>query len=415
MANNINNTSIDFIIGLPPDNLHEDTNTVIRNSMPIVKISPGVPSFTGGITLFNRRPLFTGAGKNKNEISYSSLLQKENFTLNQYSNQGTVDGGIMVAFQADSFPTDSFTNEYGENFLQSFTDVASEKAASLMQMMGASNADQALNRIMSGAGKSGGVIGKGLEAAYKTAKKTLGGFLNTMPGGKSLTGGLGLVSSLAAGSRIDFPMLWKSSGFQPSYTMTVRLYNPNPANEESTKKYIIGPIAALMLLGIPISRDGKTYSWPFIHKIQSPGIYDLDPAFISNITVIKGGDQQQISYQQRMSIVDVRIDFGSLYNSILAGRQSTGRPTLTSYLNSMKTEKSGIKQFSSLGQTSEEVIGTQATQATSLLISKDQAPTATEITDEEKQNPPNRVSQVAQDIADSLINQLPRSLRVLID
>jgi len=405
-------SAIDFIIGLPPDNLHSDTNTVIRNSMPLCKIYPGVPSFTEGITLFRRRSLFTSSseGKNKSETSYLKLLNDQGFTLNQFSNQ-LKEGYLLVAFQADSFPTDSFTNEYGENFLQSFTDVASEKAASLMQIMGARNATQALKELTTGLRKGGGSIGKGIATGLETAQKTAGNIISAIPGG---SGAASLVNSLAAGSRVDFPMLWKSSGFQPSYTMTIRLYNPNPGSEESTRKYIIGPIAALMLLGMPISQDGKTYSWPFIHRIQSPGIYDLDPAFISNITVIKGGDQQQISYKQKLGMVDVRIDFGSLFNSILAGRHSSGRPTLRSYLDGMSSTKSGVKRFSTVGLTQAEIESNKKIDLLDHLLDleKNQAPTTDEITDEEKQNPPDRISTAIKSAADTLIDLIPSGLKI---
>ena len=145
-------------------------------------------------------------------------------------------------------------------------------------------------------------------------------------------------------------MVWKSSGFQPSYTLTVRLYNPDPGSRESTHKFITGPLAAIMLLGIPISTDTITFSWPFIHRIFSPGIYDLDPAFISNITVIKGGDQQQISYKQRLGIVDVRIDFGSLFSTMLATKGNpSNRPTLKKYLEGISGQdsyKKGVRNFS---------------------------------------------------------------------
>lgn len=407
----INSSTIDFIIGLPPDNLVGDTNTVLRNSMPLCRIYPGVPSYTEGLTLFRRASSFASEGKNKNSLSYLNLLRREGFNLNQFSNQMS-QGCILVAFQADSFPTDSFTNEYGENFLQSFTDVASEKAASLMQIMGARSAGAAIEKLTTGLEKGGGAVGKGIATGMKAAQKTASSVLSAIPGA---TGAANLVSALAAGSRIDFPMLWKSSGFQPSYTMTVRLYNPNPGSDSSTKKYIIGPIAALMLLGIPITQDGKTYSWPFIHKIQSPGIYDLDPAFISNITVIKGGDQQQISYKQKLGVVDVRIDFGSLYNSILAGSTSSGRPTLSSYLDGMQTSKSGVKKFSSTGLTQSQVASNHGINVGSTLtdiITRNQAPTVDEVTDEEKQNPPNRVSSTIKSAADYLTDLIPSGLKI---
>lgn len=390
---------IDYIIGMPPALASDDavlgrTNTVMENSMPLARIYPGIPSFTKGLTLFTRRPAFSANERNKKSLSYSNLLSDHGHHLNQPGAQGC----LTVAYIADSFPTDSFSNDYGENFLQKFTDVASEGAASIAQMMGTRSAGEALNKI------AGGLpMGAEIQNALSKAGDVM---RNTLP--SSVMGGIDITSKLAAGSRIDFPMVWKSSGFQPSYTMTIRLYNPNPGNAASTEKYIVAPIAALMLLGIPTSQDGVTYSWPFIHRIQSPGIYDLDPAFISNVTIIKGGDQQQIAYNQKLGIVDVRIDFGSLFSSMLASNNlQRTRPTLKSYLDGISTQKNGVKNFSTVGQTSLEVDRNHALQdsvarPSSPIETKNQAPTREELTSEEKQNPPDRVNSAIKAIADAL-------------
>jgi len=410
-------TAIDYIIGMPPANLEGRTNTVMENAMPICRIYPGLPSFTKGLTLFQRVKAFQDAAgadrrsggtvkeKSSSRTNFRSLLNQYGFDVNQPK---SVDC-LTVAYQADSFPTDSFTNEYGENFLQKFTDVASEGAASIAQMMGARSATEALNTI------AGNLpMGDQIQAGLKKAGNMIS---NVLP--SSISGGVDLTSRLAAGSRIDFPMVWKTSGFQPSYTMTIRLYNPNPGNPEVTKKYIVAPIAALMLLGIPYSQDGITYSWPFIHRIVSPGIYDLDPAFISNITIIKGGDQQQIAYTQKMGVVDVRIDFGSLFSSMLASGKdiSRTRPTLRKYLQSLEDQKYGIQNFSTKGQTEEQVQNFQAEQnassrAQSVIQTKDQAPQVVEPTAEEIQNPPNRISQTLENIADQLISRSPININI---
>ena len=343
-------TNIDFIPGLPPgqpfdQTIGNRTNTVVKNSMPIVKIYPGIPSFTKGQTIYRRKDYFESG--NKDQLSYKELLNAHGFEL------GTVHNKCLtLAYQADSFPTDTFSNEYGENFLQSITNVASTAAASISQMFGVRSAGEAMKKITGAAKKQGGFLEK---AGLKTEEGARIGekFLRSIPiaGG----GGVDVVSSMLAGGRLDFPMVWKSSNFQPSYSLTVRLYNPNPGSKESTEKYISGPIAAIMLLGIPISTDTITFNWPFIHRIWSPGIYDLDPAFISNITIIKGGDQQQISYEQRLGIVDVRIDFGSLFSSLLATKgDPRTRPTLKRYIEGISgidSYKTGVENFSTLKET----------------------------------------------------------------
>jgi len=423
------NRIIDYTIGLPPGNLADDSmydrsQIVMENSMPIARIYPGIPSFTKGLTLFSRKPYFRGGGK-KNNLTYTSLLNAHGFGLAQPKhaiNGGGPEGCLVLAYQADSFPTDSFTNEYGENFLQGLTSIGSDAAASLAQIRGARDMGEVADQILgdlAGTGSMGetaaGVLRKGGQMIGGAARAVLP---------KSITGGIDVVSKLMAGSRIDFPMVWKGSAFQPSYTMTVRLFNPAPGSRDATEKYIAAPIAAIMLLATPVSTDGITFSWPFIHRIQSPGIYDLDPAFISNITVIKGGDQQQISYRQTLGVVDLRIEFGSLFNSMLAAPTvNSGRPTLSTYLNTMTDEdnweKKGVQNFSTtpLQYTLEDQLSNTRTrrekesrllaEQQDQLVTKNQAPTQEELTDEEKDNPPNRVTDSVKGVYDNLKARLP--------
>jgi len=420
-------TTIDYTIGLPPGNLTDETmqgrsQTVMENSMPIVKIFPGIPSFSRGLNLFRRSPAFRfdeNSISHRN-LSYLSILNAHGFNLAQpkYATNYSTEGCLVLAYQADSFPSDSFSNEYGENFLQSLTNVGSDAAASLAQIRGGRDMGEVFDAVtgdIKGMGKFGNIAGTLLQKGGAAAAGVMRSLLPS-----SVMGGVDVVSKLMAGSRIDFPMVWKGSSFQPSYTITVRLYNPNPSSEESTRKYIAAPIAAIMLLGIPISTDGITYSWPFIHKIVSPGIYNLDPAFISNITVIKGGDQQQIAYNQRLGIVDVRIDFGSLFSSMLADTENRrARPTLNSYLDASigpsDTFKPGVENFSTIpGEYTfaDQQENTRRRRGIEeLAITKNQASTQEELTDEEKNNPPDRVSTTTKAKETDLLSRLTGGLR----
>lgn len=328
------------IFGLPPGS--RLSNPAIQASMPLAKITPQFPEFSKGLNIFNLKNAWKSG--NKTHPSYSSMLEDLG-----YSIPGEC---VTVAFLADNFPTDTFSNEYGESFLEKLTSMSSG-IGEIAQMFGAG---------------SMGEITKNMETAFRQMGKESGGFIKTganvlagTMGKVGKTGGqlsslsekyagtftgkmLSTVSQMMAGARVDFPQVWKNSGFQPSYNMTVRLYNPDPKDLETTEKYIIGPIAALALLAIPISEDGNVYNWPYLHKIKSLGIYDLNPAFISNVTIVKGGDQQQISFNQRLGIVDVRLDFGSLYSSMISvkggGAKITERPTLKTYIDALKKEKS---------------------------------------------------------------------------
>jgi hypothetical protein len=395
---------IDFIPGMPPDFSSTEgngdqastrTNQVLKDSMPIVHITPGIPEFApgGGIDMFYR----------KNDFDhYHSLLKSHGFELSS-ATHGT---RLSLAYLADSFPTDSFTNEYGENFFQSMTNIASEGAASLAQVLGVKSVSGIGEKIPGILEKGiGGNVGKALGGAARTAHEGMSNMIAPLMGGR----GMQVVDKLMAGGRIDFPMLWKNSAYTPSYTMTIRLYNPNPSSDEATEKYILGPIAAIMLLGVPISEDATTYSWPFIHSFHSPGIYKIDPAFISNITVIKGGDQQQIAFNQKLALVDVRIDIGSLFNSMMVAKGgSTRRPTVQTYVDNLR-EKKTVKPISTVQSQAAAVSDLDVLESgASIPTNKD----ATGIDEGGQKSITDRVNDGIKSVADSIINQIPGGFRI---
>ena len=340
MANVTRLSPLNNTYGLPPTTWLSDE--MVINSMPVFEITPCKPVFQSGLNLFSVEP---------DENAYNDILKKHGFATST---------PIRLAFIADNFPTDSFTSEYGDTFLQKFTDVASQGMAQIMQMTGSQTATEGagkLANIIKGAGEDFGnsAVGSILKSGGTGLEKMASGlqnFANTTGG--TLGGGVNIVNQMLAGHRVDFPQVWMNSGFTPSYTATVRLYNPNPSSDSSTEKHIIGPLAVLLCLALPRSKDGRTYGWPFFHKIKSTGIYGLDPAVITNLTVVKGGDQQQISFNQKLGIVDVRIDFTSLYSSMLqeeGDKTFTNRPTLRSYLQALRendrslaTSREGMNQ-----------------------------------------------------------------------
>ncbi len=344
---------IDSPIGLPPMGPYTDRAAVLGSptydprvlGLPVAEITPCVPNFTQGANMFRAEPLWDRGAKSQESEGenatppYLELLRDHGFW--------TLGNNLKLAYIADSFPTDTFNNEYGESILERFTGTASQTIADVSQIMGARDLRgglAALEKITRSYKDSTlmDIISGGLGAAGNVLDKMKSG-VQGLPGGGMLTQLGGYASKILSGARLDFPDLWKESTFKPSYTMTVRLYNPNPGSVEDTNKYIMGPLTAILLLACPISRDGVTYNWPYIHKIRCRGIYNLQTAFISAVTVIKGGDQHQIGYNQRLGMVDIRIDFGSLFGSMISisgdKAESNDRPTVRNYISELMFDK----------------------------------------------------------------------------
>jgi len=343
------------VFGYPPANILEKTNQQMYNSFPVATFLPCKPNLSFGVEMFVLQDEWE---------EYVGLLGKHGYSLPNNGN----DKGIRVAFLADNFPTDSFTNEYGENVLQGVTDSLSNITGTMSQLsgstsgtemlqkmmrLGAGAADPMVNMITGGKGKPATDTAESIISAGKAAFKSTAESLGSMgaAGAKLLTS----FDRILGGARLDFPSLWKASAFQPSYSLTVRLFNPYPQSPEATRKYILGPLTALMLLACPRTIDGGTFTWPWFQQISCPGIFDLNPSMITNLTIIKGGDQQQISFQNSMGIVDVRIDIGSLYNTMVSSEQEDkvgGRPTVRKYIENMEKQKPDVYAIGPPGRSS---------------------------------------------------------------
>lgn len=301
-------TALPEIIGLPPST--PETDSIIKSTFPVMEI---IPSKSGEVS----QNLFR---LDSDIDTYKNLLNKHGYSMNGNS--------LKVAFVVDSFPTDTFSNFYAESFLGSGMQVLSDEASQILQMMNARSGTEAASQVLRGMSAVGKVVGapwlskmagsagKGLEEINQTFQNVagqLGGF------GNFLKNTAHMANVALGGGRIDLPQIWKNSGFSPSYTITIKLFNPNPASPEVTNKYIVGPICAILLLALPRTMDKGVpfYTWPFFQQIQVPGLLNLRQAYIGNITVIKGGDQQVVSYKQNLAMCDIRIEFGCLFDTMV--------------------------------------------------------------------------------------------------
>lgn len=324
------------LIGGPPEtgsNIAATKNLMDNSGIRLI-IQPCVPTSQTGLSLFI---LDVAQGWEK----YKKCLNDVNFhpTPSQCTSKG-----ITVICQAENFPTDNFQNDYGESFLNQLTEVASSGFGQLAQMFGKENATEAM--IAGGqlgkdaASQIGGIFGNVLSAAAGGLESFGHGardYVNSMKKEPGIKGTIGAtMDRLLAGARIDFPMIWKGSAYSPTFSCSIKLYNPNPASNTATKKYIVAPLAALLTLALPRSEDMNSYNYPFFCKVDCPGLFKIESGAISNISVVKGGDTGLIGFNQRVSMVDVKIDFVNLHSTLLLSNHGVDlRPTLRGYLLNM--------------------------------------------------------------------------------
>ena len=371
------------VIGLPP--VMSDEEDIMTNSIPTLEITPAIPKLQNGPSVFGLN--FKGGLD-----EYKKILKDHKVIFDGRS--------LKLAFLADNFPTDTFANEYGESFLQKMTDVASESLTQISQMTGRKDASKAVEDIFGQvAGADLGIASTAASAGQSAIQQLNKGLSGLKQKGGFIGGAATIADEVLAGGRLDFPSLWTNSSYQPSYTITVRLYNPNPASDESTQRFIYEPLVAILALGLPRSGNtGNTFTWPFFHRIHAPGLYTLNPSMITNITVIKGGDQQQIAWNQRLGVLDLRIDFGSLYNSIVINNQSNpSRPTLKTYAEAL----TGKRKTKDIYKKNKELIAAAGTAAEEDLLGEDYGKNTNSVDKNYDDDPPSRTNQSDQDKQDA--------------
>ena len=158
----------------------------------------------------------------------------------------------------------------------------------------------------------------------------------------ALKGGGNLIS----GSKVDFRLIWNGSTFSPSYSFTVRLYNPYPQSYDAYKQTIIYPLARLLALMVPLSDSPHTYTFPLLCRVNCPGLFRIYAGYISSLDLIKGGENNDIAFNQLPGTVDIRITINELFSTMVAQKEEDGfvdnadnqRPTLKKYILTMLGE-----------------------------------------------------------------------------
>jgi len=335
-----------YIIGAPPS-IHADADVkryydnIIRDSMFLIKLYPAKPHVAPGPQLF-----VVNSGSEVRH-TYDKYVRD---IMNDIGGVYTpFDYPIHIAALADTAPSESFSASYDQSFLAKFGNVASTGMAELTQMFGSRSLAQLGSKINESLKKAGqsltgrnqshvaGMIAHLLSAAGYTAKE-VGQYAQQLAGkfGKTF-------ADMLAGYKINFPKVWTGASYSPNYSFTIRLYNPDPSgkNIHSFSKYILQPLLMLLLFVVPISKKGDeiAYNWPFFCHATAPGMFKIRSGAVTDISVVKGGDNNAIAYTQIAGIVDVRITIIDLYEVMVACGNRHKTASLEDYLDIMKQPK----------------------------------------------------------------------------
>jgi len=284
------------IIGLPPRDVNTDITSRYGNlreyNQPLIVVQPREPILDIGMVAIKS----TDGTERYQKILSSYGIQMRSKRLKFAAlNEGSI--------------SDDISNSYGASFLgSSVSFFGSNQFSNLYSLM---KRNPALDKYS-----------KQIEAKMKNiatnARDVISKALdNNASQTQSLGGVFDSITSLAMGLRIDLADIWQGSSASSSYSFTVRLYNTNPKDDNAYLKNIIEPLIAILSLVAPVSEDGIFYDRPFIARIEAPGMYLVKEAAITGVSITKGGDANDYTYEQRPNLVDIRLSFQSLYPAMV--------------------------------------------------------------------------------------------------
>lgn len=358
-------------IGLPPKGMILENGWVERTKayckleiVPYRIENPDIldtaESFTQGLTPFT--------------VDYGSFIARaallgckvpQNYEVGQIILYALQEGAVSETY-TNSISASTLTGELAENFMNNSTvkfltrasrelgiNLGEQAAKLLNTMRGALGIEKDINvdewkNNWTNAGTNNGKewVRKELQQAFPDSPNLakIGGILASN------------LVSMAKGLRPIYPQLWENSSSGTNYTFRVRLYNPNPANQDLHQTCIVNPLACLKALALPSSTvttassngakggstelstqsNNCTYGPPLYVSVESKGLFNMPIGMIDNMSVVYGGDENSISFNGRPNYVDVSLSFKPLYQNKVIMVDSLQKFPANEFIN-MKT------------------------------------------------------------------------------
>lgn len=210
--------------------------------------------------------------------------------------------GLRLWCTDETVMQDEFSNQYSQNFLQSIVDKAANVSRYLNLLREAQRGEVNLREQVS----------KLLDGLAGYAGKL-------SPEGEAIVKEMGDV--VIKGKHIGLPKVWSSSDYNPAINLNIKLVTPY-GSPRAVRRFLIEPLAYLLLLTSPISENGITYGYPSSLYIKAYGIATIKCGYIENVSIRRGGaDLTYNQYRQPMMLnitVTVRPQvqgFASIHNA----------------------------------------------------------------------------------------------------
>jgi hypothetical protein len=134
-------------------------------------------------------------------------------------------------------------------------------------------------------------------------------------GGNIMSNILGKATRILAGGRMVFPEIWSDSSFSRSYSCKMKLVSPS-GDKLSVFLNILVPIYHLLALALPRQSDGQTYYSPFLVRAFCQSMFNVDMGIITDLNVTKGAEGEW-TINGLPTVAEVSFSIKDMYESLM--------------------------------------------------------------------------------------------------
>lgn len=113
---------------------------------------------------------------------------------------------------------------------------------------------------------------------------------------------------LTHGTRINFPKVWASASYSPNLNCVIKLVSPY-GHPKAIREFIIKPLAYLLILLSPSTRQGLVTERPNYLTLKSYGLSNLMVCYPRSISIRRGGDSTSFNKYKQPTVVEVSLTF----------------------------------------------------------------------------------------------------------
>ena len=129
---------------------------------------------------------------------------------------------------------------------------------------------------------------------------------------------LGKAQTILAGGRLIFPEIWSDSSFGRSYSCSMKLISPS-GDKFSIYMNILVPIYHILAMALPRQSIQQAYFSPFLLRCYYKGLFNIDMGIMTSLTINKGAEGEW-TVDGLPTVADISFDIKDLYSGMFMSR-----------------------------------------------------------------------------------------------